>query len=71
MQLPLVLVPQYFGSLLFDRRTSRYLPFDTASTAVMGKLCDVSMFDLLVDEEEVRVNTQAEASSSAAKGSDG
>jgi MoaA/NifB/PqqE/SkfB family radical SAM enzyme len=25
---PLVLIPQYFGCLVFDRRTSRYLPFD-------------------------------------------
>ena len=25
---PLVLTPQYFGCLVFDRRTSRYLPFD-------------------------------------------
>jgi radical SAM protein with 4Fe4S-binding SPASM domain len=25
---PLVLIPQFFGCLIFDRRTSRYLPFD-------------------------------------------
>src|SRR5260370_9374872 len=25
---PLVFIPQYFGCLVFDRRTSRYLPFD-------------------------------------------
>jgi radical SAM protein with 4Fe4S-binding SPASM domain len=31
----LVLVPQYFGSLLFDRRTSRYAPFDRPATAVL------------------------------------
>ena len=29
---PLVLIPQYFGSLIFDRRTSRYLPFDHECT---------------------------------------
>jgi MoaA/NifB/PqqE/SkfB family radical SAM enzyme len=37
---PLVLVPQFFGSLVFDRRTSRYLPFDTDATAVLLALRD-------------------------------
>jgi MoaA/NifB/PqqE/SkfB family radical SAM enzyme len=32
---PLVLIPQHFGSLVFDRRTSRYAPFDHAATAVL------------------------------------
>lgn len=32
---PLVLVPQHFGSLVFDRRTSRYLPFDHESTRLL------------------------------------
>lgn len=32
---PLVLVPQYFGSTVFDRRTSRYLPFDRESTELL------------------------------------
>lgn len=32
---PLVLVPQHFGSTVFDRRTSRYLPFDAAGTALL------------------------------------
>jgi radical SAM protein with 4Fe4S-binding SPASM domain len=32
---PLVLVPQYFGCLVFDRRTSRYLPFDREATALL------------------------------------
>src|ERR1043165_2497990 len=35
MRPPLVLVPQYFGSLVFDRRTSRYLPFDREATALL------------------------------------
>ncbi|MCA9568140.1 MAG: radical SAM protein, partial [Myxococcales bacterium] len=33
-----VLVPQHFGSLLFERSTSRYLPFDHLSTAVLREL---------------------------------
>ncbi len=35
---PLVLVPQYFGSLVFDRRTSRYMPFDCEATAFLRRL---------------------------------
>jgi MoaA/NifB/PqqE/SkfB family radical SAM enzyme len=32
---PLVVIPQYFGSLVFDRRTSRYLPFDQEATSLL------------------------------------
>jgi MoaA/NifB/PqqE/SkfB family radical SAM enzyme len=32
---PLVLIPQYFGSLVFERHTSRYLPFDREATALL------------------------------------
>lgn len=35
---PLVLIPQYFGCLLFDRRTSRYMPFDRPSSALLRRL---------------------------------
>lgn len=35
---PLVLVPQYFGSIVFDRRSSRYLPFDAEATALLRRL---------------------------------
>src|SRR4051794_33533569 len=35
---PLVLVPQHFGALVFDRRTSRYLPFDPEATALLKAL---------------------------------
>lgn len=35
---PLVLIPQHFGSLVFDRRTSRYLPFDADATDVLTRL---------------------------------
>jgi radical SAM protein with 4Fe4S-binding SPASM domain len=33
--MPLVVIPQHFGSLVFDRRTSRYAPFDHETTAVL------------------------------------
>jgi radical SAM protein with 4Fe4S-binding SPASM domain len=35
---PLVLVPQFFGSTVFDRRTSRYLPFDQEATELLRRL---------------------------------
>lgn len=35
---PLVLTRQHFGSIVFDRRTSRYLPFDHEATDVLLRL---------------------------------
>jgi MoaA/NifB/PqqE/SkfB family radical SAM enzyme len=35
---PLVLVPQFFGSTVFDRRTSRYLPFDHEATNLLREM---------------------------------
>jgi radical SAM protein with 4Fe4S-binding SPASM domain len=32
---PLVLIPQHFGCLVFDRRSSRYLPFDREATDLL------------------------------------
>ena len=37
---PLVLIPQYFGCLVFDRRTSRYTPFDHEATGLLRELHD-------------------------------
>lgn len=34
-RLPLVLIPQHFGSLVFERTTSRYLPFDPEATQLL------------------------------------
>src|ERR1700722_2953563 len=34
----LVLVPQHFGSLLFDRRSSRYMPFDPPAARLLRQL---------------------------------
>jgi len=38
MTVPLVLVPQFFGSVVFDRRTSRYVPFDREATELLCRL---------------------------------
>lgn len=37
---PLVVVPQFFGATVFDRRSSRFLPFDHESTALLLALRD-------------------------------
>ena len=34
----LVLIPQHFGCLIFDRRTSRYMPFDHEATTLFHRL---------------------------------
>ncbi|WP_007516384.1 radical SAM protein [Pseudofrankia saprophytica] len=44
---PLVVVPQHFGSTVFDRRTSRYLPFDAAATAVLTELAEAPIGEVL------------------------
>lgn len=38
MTAPLVLTPQHFGSLVFERASSRYLPFDAGATAILREL---------------------------------
>ncbi|MCB9674160.1 MAG: radical SAM protein [Alphaproteobacteria bacterium] len=47
-----VLVPQHFGSLLFERHTSRYLPFDPESTALLEALAAKPVYDVLDDVPE-------------------
>lgn len=38
--LPLVLVPQYFGSIIYDYRTYQYIPFDKEATLLLILLSD-------------------------------
>lgn len=53
---PLVLVPQYFGSTVFDRSTSRYLPFDVETTELLKRLTREPFNVVLseVEDEEYR-----------------
>lgn len=37
---PIVLIPQHFGALVFERHTSRYLPFDHEATRLLLALAD-------------------------------
>lgn len=46
---PLVLIPEHFGSLIFDRRSARYLPFDHETTALWRRSIDEPVF-ALIDE---------------------
>ncbi|MCW3100744.1 MAG: hypothetical protein JWL77_6362 [Chthonomonadaceae bacterium] len=46
---PLVLIPQFFGCTVFDRGTSKYLPFDAETTALMRRSLALP-FPLLMDE---------------------
>ncbi len=49
---PLVLTPQYFGCLVFDRRTSRYLPFDHEATQLLLALYDRPIDRVLADTRD-------------------
>ena len=45
-RLPLVVIPQHFGSLVFDRRTSRYAPFDREATEVLARTLETPAWQL-------------------------
>jgi len=47
---PLVVIPQHFGSLVFDRRTSTYAPFDHDATALLVRALATSARELGVPE---------------------
>jgi radical SAM protein with 4Fe4S-binding SPASM domain len=49
---PLVLIPQYFGCLVFERRTSRYLPFDREATELLLALHRASIDEVLGGVED-------------------
>lgn len=46
---PLVLIPQHFGCMIFDRRTSRYLPFDHEATEQFRLAVEHPFFELIQD----------------------
>jgi radical SAM protein with 4Fe4S-binding SPASM domain len=54
LTLPLVLIPQYFGSLLFDRRTSRYLPFDAEATKFFRAWLKRPVGELIDEADDAR-----------------
>ncbi len=48
----LVLIPQHFGCLVFERRTSRYLPFDREATALLMRMHGEGIDAVLGDSGE-------------------
>jgi radical SAM protein with 4Fe4S-binding SPASM domain len=48
-RLPLVLIPQHFGCLVFERWTSRYLPFDREATELLLALARRPLGSILGD----------------------
>lgn len=49
---PLVLIPQYFGSLVFDRQESRYYPFDEAATALLDTLREAPSSEVIASHAD-------------------
>jgi mycofactocin biosynthetic radical S-adenosylmethionine protein MftC len=47
IQAPFVLVPQYFGSTIFDRSTSRYYPFDFETTNLLTHSKNQPFFEVV------------------------
>lgn len=43
---PFILVPQYFGCTVFDRRTSKYMPFDHTTTELLRASQHVAFLEL-------------------------
>ncbi len=55
MRLPLILVPQYFGSIIYDYRTSQYMPFDREATILLKQLEERpinKILDDIIDQNE-------------------
>jgi radical SAM protein with 4Fe4S-binding SPASM domain len=50
LRAPFVLVPQYFGCTVFDRSTSRYLPFDHEATQLLVRLCSAPINEILAEQ---------------------
>jgi len=55
---PFVLVPQYFGSTVFDRGRSKYLPFDDQATDLLLRLRSDSFDRILAEEEDSQSRNQ-------------
>ena len=49
MRTPFVLIPQYFGGIVFRRSDARYLPFDGETTDLLRKLVGFRIDQVLAD----------------------
>ena len=50
MHAPFVLIPQFFGSLVFYRSDARYFPFDRDSTGLLRQLATRRIDQVLTQE---------------------
>ena len=55
---PFVLVPQYFGSLVFDRQAVRYLPFDDEATELLRGLTRKSIHQFIAESDSDKARQQ-------------
>ncbi len=55
---PFILVPQYFGSTVFDRSTSKYLPFDVETTQLLIRLTREPFSVVLGEVQDADYRTQ-------------
>lgn len=56
---PFVLVPQYFGGMVFDRSTSKYLPFDAEAASLLER-SQTTPFPLLIASLDAEKQAQAQ-----------
>jgi radical SAM protein with 4Fe4S-binding SPASM domain len=61
VQAPFVLVPQYFGCTVFDRSTSRYLPFDQETADLLRRSKTTPFFALVAAVGDAARREQARA----------
>jgi radical SAM protein with 4Fe4S-binding SPASM domain len=54
---PLVLVPQFFGSMVYDRASCQYLPFDAKATDILVNLAQKPLSDVLRETNEEERHT--------------
>src|SRR5690349_14710654 len=59
VQAPFVLIPQYFGSNVFDRSTTTYLPFDHETTDLLISSISKPFFYLLDEIGDAEKREQA------------
>lgn len=55
---PLILIPQYFGCTIFDRQTSRYLPFDAETTDIWRQTATTPFFDIAAEIHDTATRNQ-------------
>src|SRR5690349_21398280 len=58
---PFILIPQFFGSIIFDRSTSKYLPFDAEATDLLQRSMTAPFLALVARLKNAEKREQAAA----------